>query len=177
MLLAAALCFSCKEKKQTNIIIAKKPTVSTPAKPQKMGDYNLSRRVEWKGSTYTIQTQLKAVDSLPLASDGNKRYYDNTITLRIVRADGSEFFKRTFKKTDFKSYVDDIYYKDGALLGIVFVGAKGDNLQFAASVGNPDKSSDEYVPLVLSISSTGGVTISKDTQLDTGSEDDMEDEE
>lgn len=175
-LLAVALFGACKEKKQTQIIIAKRPKVTAPAKPQKMGDYSLSRRVEWKGSTYTIQTRLTAVDSLPLASDGQRRYYDNTITLRIVRADGSVFFNRTFRKTDFKQYVDDIYYKDGALLGIVFVRADGDDLEFAASVGNPDKSSDEYVPLVMRVSGMGDVSISKDTQLDTGSEEE-EDEE
>ena len=34
--------------------------------------------------------------------------------------------------------------------------------------------SDEYVPLVLTVSRTGGVKISEDTQLDTGSEDEEE---
>ena len=59
--------------------------------------------------------------------------------------------------------------------------AEGDNLLFAASVGSPDKMSDEYIPLLLKVSRQGKVSISKDTQLDTGSseasEQDLSEEE
>lgn len=164
------LLASCKEKKESTIIITEKPKPAAPSAPKKMGDYKQTRRVEWRGGVYTIETQLMAVDSLPLAKDGNQKYYDNKINLRIVRADGSVFFQRDFTKSYFKSYVDDIYYKDGALLGIVFVKAEEDALCFAASVGSPDKSSDEYVPLVLRINNLGAISVSKDTQLDTGGE-------
>ena len=47
----------------------------------------------------------------------------------------------------------------GALLGIVYVKAEGDYLYFAASVGSPDVTSDEYVPLVLKISRMGSISI------------------
>ena len=43
-------------------------------------------------------------------------------------------------------------------------------MYFAASVGSPDKSSDEYVPLVVKISRFGDVSIKKDATLDTQSE-------
>ena len=86
--------------------------------------------------------------------------------MRILRSDGSEFFSRTFTKADFKPYVDNAYYKDGALLGIVFDKAQGSQLRFAASVGSPDKSSDEYVPLVLTVNNQGAVAISRDTEAD-----------
>lgn len=56
------------------------------------------------------------------------------------------------------------------MLGIVFDRADGGSLIFAASVGSPDKMSDEYVPLVLTISRGGTVNIAKDTQLDTASD-------
>ena len=46
----------------------------------------------------------------------------------------------------------------------------GKRLIFAASVGSPDKMSDEYMPLLLKISNLGSVEISKDNQLDTGGE-------
>jgi len=35
------------------------------------------------------------------------------------------------------------------------------DFRFAASVGSPDKSSDEYVPLVLTVNNLGTVSISK----------------
>ena len=60
----------------------------------------------------------------------------------------------------------------GALLGIVFDRAEGASLWFAASVGSPDKMSDEYVPLLLKISRGGGISIARDTQLDTTNADD-----
>ena len=106
-----------------------------------------------------------------IVDDGNgSKFYDNTITLEIKRKDGSVFFSRTFKKADFDSKVDDIYKKNSVLLGIVLDVVEGNRLVFAASVGSPDKMSDEYVPLVLKIDNLGGVAISKDSQLDTGSD-------
>ena len=168
---------SCSEKKKDTIIITKKqPIIVKARKPQKMGDYIQSRSVEWVGNKYTIESKLTADPSLPLTSDGLNKYYDNVISIRIVRADGSEFFNRTFKKSDFESYVEDYYYKNGALLGIVYVKSEGNNLIFAASVGNPDKSSDEYVPMVLKINNFGAVTIAKDSQLDTTTDSQNEEE-
>ncbi len=169
---------SCSEKKRDTIIITKKqPIIVKASKPQKMGDYTQSRSVEWLGNKYTVESRFMADTSLPLTSDGVNKYYDNLIRVRIIRADGSEFFNRTFKKTDFQSYVDDYYYKKGALLGIVYVKTVSNALVFAASVGNPDKSSDEYVPLVLKINNFGAVTISKDSQLDTSTDPSEEEEE
>ncbi len=169
---------SCSEKKKDTIIITKKqPIIVKPSKPQKMGDYTQSRSVEWMGNKYTIESKLTADTTLPLTSDGVNKYYDNVIQIRIIRADGSEFFSRAFKKTNFQSYVEDYYYKNGALLGIVYVKTEGNHLIFAASVGNPDKSSDEYVPMVLKINNFGAVTISKDSQLDTGTDSQEEEDE
>ena len=177
LLLALLALSSCKEEKKTNIIITQKPKPTQPSRPQKMGDYQQTRKVEWLGSTYSVEMKLEAVDSLPLAKDGNKQYYDNRVTVTINRADGSQFFKRSFTKSYFKPYVEENYYKDGALLGVVFVKADGNDLCFAASVGSPDKSSDEYVPLVLKISNHGAISVSKDTQLDTGSDFSSEEED
>ena len=86
----------------------------------------------------------------------------------MLRFDGSAFFSRTFTKADFRPYIDKAY-ADGALVGIVLDRAEGDNLLFAASVGSPDKMSDEYIPLLMKLSRTGKITITKDAQLDTGS--------
>lgn len=168
--LSTMMITSCHEKKKSTIIITKKPIVVRDNKPLKMGDNTQTRKVEWRGATYTVKTQMMAVDSLPLAKDGDTKYYDNRITLTISRSDGSVFFNRSFTKSFFREYVDDIYYKDGALLGIVYVKTDKDKMYFAASVGNPDKSSDEYVPLVLTVSHLGEITVNKDTQLDTQSD-------
>ncbi|MBM6992174.1 MAG: DUF4738 domain-containing protein [Prevotella sp.] len=176
--MAVLVLVSCKEKKSNTIIITKKKTEQVVApKTRKMGDYTQSRSVNWMGKKYTVVTNLVADPTLPLASDGFARYYDNRITLRVIRADGTEFLKREFTKSFFKEYVDNTYYKEGALLGIVYVKTSGNQLLFAASVGNPDKSSDEYVPLVLKVDNFGNVTVSKDTRLDTDSDTNEEEDE
>lgn len=175
---AALTLMSCSEKKSNTIIITKKKE-STAKKPcvRKMGDYSQTTSVAWLDKKYTIESKLSADSSLPQASDGFNKYYDNQILLRVLRPDGTEFFSKTFTKEYFKAYVDNIYYKNGALLGIVFVKAEGRHLLFAASIGNPDKSSDEYVPLVLSIDNFGNVAISKDNKLDTDSQAAEDDED
>ena len=162
---------ACKEKKQNDVIITTKPVPEAKKPTQKVGDYEMTTPVDWVGSTYQVLVERKADESLPLADDGQgNKYYDNRITVKIVRKDGSEFFNRTFVKEDFSAYVDALYKKNSALLGIVLDRAEADYLVFAASVGSPDKMSDEYVPLVMKVSRFGDVKISKDTQLDTMSE-------
>ena len=159
---------SCKEKKQTTDIITTKPKAEAPKPVQEIGDYDQDVTVDWGGSNYTIRMQRVADRSLPIVDDGmGGRYYDNKITVRVTRGDGSEFFAKTFTKTDFSGYVDAAFSKQSALLGIVFDKVEDGALRFAASVGSPDKASDEFVPLVLKISRSGSVSISKDTQLDT----------
>ena len=166
---AVLILMSCKEKKNTGIIITKKPVAAAHRQIMKTGDYAQSRKVEWLGTVYTVETKRVADPSLPVIADGDTKYYDNRITVRILRADGSEFFNRTFTQSDFSSYVGKTY-ANGALVGIVLDRAEGDNLLFAASVGSPDKMSDEYIPLLMKVSRQGRITISKDTQLDTGSD-------
>lgn len=166
-LLAAAM--GCKEKKDQQVIIIKKPKAVKAEKPQSMGNLSQSTPVTWMGSRYTVEIQRIAVDSLPLATDGVKRYHDNSITVRIVRADGSTFFTHKFLKSDFKGYVDASYYDGGALLGVAFEKAQGTQLLLGASVGSPDKASDEYVPLIIKVDNFGNYSIEKDTKADVNS--------
>ena len=160
---------SCGEKKKNdNVIITHKPVTPVAKKTQKMSEDEQSHEISWVGSSYKVVVRRMADTSLPvLQIDDYTKYYDNKITVRILRKDGSEFFDRTFTKADFDSYLDQDTKNTGALLGIVFVKAKGDNLLFAASVGSPDVTSDEYVPMVLKITRMGEVSISQDTSLDT----------
>lgn len=165
--LAATMLAGCKEEKHTHIIITQKPKAEKPKAPQKMGDYEQTMRINWLGATYTLETKLEACDSLPMVDDGSAKYFDNIIRLRVVRADGSTFYSHTFSKKDFNSCLTDAFRRNGALLGIVYVKSDDNYLYFAASVGSPDKSSDEYIPMVLKIHRLGGIEVSKDTQLDT----------
>ncbi|HEY9542809.1 DUF4738 domain-containing protein [Prevotella sp.] len=168
---AFALLTGCGEKKKSDVIITHKPVQKAQRTISKVGDYTQEREVEWLGSRYKVIVGRKANADLQVVDDGSgARFYDNIITVVIKRKDGSEFFNRSFRKADFEKYIDGIYKKNSVLLGIVLDVAEGNRLVFAASVGSPDKMSDEYVPLVLKIDNHGGVVISKDTQLDTGAD-------
>lgn len=183
---AVVSLYSCKGEKKTDTIITRIPVKVKHKGISKVGDYHQTREVKWMGTTYNVSVERIADVSLPVVEDEDgDKYYDNKIILKICRKGESEFFNRTFTKSDFDRYVDNIYKKHSALLGIVLEEGNGESLVFAASVGSPDKMSDEYVPLVLKISRTGSVSISKDTQMDTGStegnneksEDDLSEEE
>ena len=166
MAAVAVLCLMACHDKKPAAPVKRTTKVEAPKGPMHMGDNITKRSTNWLGANYTVGVTRKADGSLPLASDGTHDYYDNAITVSVNRPDGTQFFSRRFTKADFKAYVDDYYYKKGALLGIVFVGAQGNTLNFAASVGNPDESSDEYVPLILKISNLGAVSIAKDEDLE-----------
>ena len=165
MLMAMTTC--CKQEQHSTIIITEKPKPVTPKKPQKMGDYEQSVKAERTGNSYTVETKLTACDSLPMVNDGANKYFDNVIVLRLVRPDGSVFYSHKFTKRDFDKCLTDNYRKNGALLGIVYVKSDSDYLYFAASVGSPDKSSDEYIPLVLKVHRLGNISVEMDTMLDT----------
>lgn len=167
---ALLLLASCKETKKDNNVIAQKQVYAPKKKVQTIGDYSQSKIVEWNGGQYTISVKREADKSLPQIDDGaGTKYYDNKISLTIKRSDGTVFFEKSFAKSDFESHIDPSY-RSGALLGIVFDKVDGGDLQFAASVGSPDKTSDEYIPLLLRINKYGQTSISKDTQLDTASD-------
>ena len=124
--------------------------------------------VSWLGHNVKITTERLADKDLSLVQDENgNKYYDNKITLKIQRSDGSIFLERVFYKSDFSKLIDTSADKTTALLGVVFDRINGDHLLFAASLGSPDNMSDEFIPLVLKVSKSGSLSIYKDTQMDT----------
>lgn len=165
----------CKKAPQNNDIITKKPVVKAQPSVLSLSKYSIPRKVNWLGTEYTVTVSRYPDATLPKTEDeSGRKYYDNRINLKITRSDGTEFFNRTFTKADFSQFTDNAYGRKGALLGIVFDHASGNELCFGASVGSPDTMSDEYIPLILTVSNVGAVSIKADTQLDTGSDEDSE---
>ena len=160
---------SCGEKKKSSDIITQRVEKVTPRAPERMQEYDDSRDIAWIGKQYKVNVHRHPADSLPMVKDETgQKFVDNVISVKVLRVDGSRFFARTFKKSDFLSYLDDDYIKTGILEGLVFDKAEGDFLEFAASVSHPN--SDEYIPLVVRLSRMGQITIQRDTQMDTTGE-------
>ncbi len=178
LMAAATMLTACQEKKQSTVIIAPKPEAPKPSGPVVMQDMNAQNDVEWIGKTYKVVVSRKVDRELPMVEvEQGKKAYDNRINLRILRPDGSEFFNRDFTKQAFASCLDEPTKKNGVLLGIVLDRADGDNLIFAASVGSPDVLSDEFIPMVLTVTRMGDVSIKRDTTMDTSNGQDQDDDE
>lgn len=165
---------SCKEKEAQQDIIVPPPVEEAKKGPQEMSQTKQRHEVDWQGAQYVVSIERSADSSLPLVSDeSGQEYYDNTIHLRIQREDGSDFVNRTFKKSDFVSYVRGSgMEKTGALLGIVYDKIENGRLVFATSIGSPDFRSDEFVPMVMTLDRNGNFTVTLDTQLDSDSSED-----
>lgn len=160
----------CKEKPRTDDIITQKVVKPKPKKPVAMQGYKQSKEIDWQGSHLTCEIERTADDSLPMVKDDTgQKYVDNRITLRITRQDGSVFFKQTFTKATFSEKLDEDYRSTGVLEGLVFDKIDGDKLLFAASVSHPQ--TDEYIPLVVTVSRQGGIAVSRDLTLDTNGDD------
>ena len=166
LLMVALMISSCGKKKESKDIIV--PTVEEvkPKGPISMQPYNQQQQVEWLDKHYQVFIDRVADDSLRMVEDETgQKFIDNRINLRVVRADGSVFFKQEFTKSSFDAQLDDDYRQTGILEGLVFDKVDGKNLVFAGSVSHPQ--TDEYIPLVVTVSNFGKVTIKRDDLMDT----------
>jgi len=166
LLLAGLVMTGCGKKKKSDDIIV--PKVETPklVGPVHMQPYDQRTDIQWLGKDYQVAINRQADDSLKMVKDETGQLFvDNTITIRVLRSDGSVFFNHRFTKGNFSDQLDEDYRKTGILEGIVFDKVDGNNLIFAGSVSHPQ--TDEYIPLVLTVSNFGNITIKRDDQMDT----------
>lgn len=164
--LVALVLIGCGEKKKTEDIIVPKEEVKVPQGPVRMQSYHQTKDIKWLRGDYQVEVQRTADDSLHMVKDEDGQLYvDNRISIRIFRSDGTVFYKGSFTKAAFENYLDGDYRKTGILEGLVFDKVEGAQLVFAASVCHPQ--TDEYIPLVVTVSSQGDVGIRRDTEMDT----------
>ena len=156
---------SCGKKKQHDDIIVQETEAPKPQAPIRMQDYKDVKDVQWLGKQYQVEVTRTASDSLAMVKDETgQQFVDNRIVLKVIRQDGTVFCTKTFTKSAFNSCLDDDYRKTGILEGFVFDKAEGNQLFFAASVCHPQ--TDEYIPMVVTVSNFGEVGIAKDQQME-----------
>ena len=166
LLMVALMISCCGKKKESKDIIVPTVVEVKPKGPISMQPYNQQQQVEWLDKHYQVFIDRVADDSLSMVEDETgQKFIDNRINLRVVRADGSVFFKQEFTKSSFDEQLDDDYRQTGILEGLVFDKVDGNNLVFAGSVSHPQ--TDEYIPLVVTVSNFGKVTIKRDDLMDT----------
>ena len=156
---------SCGKKKQHDDIIVQETETPKPQAPIRMQDYKDVKDVQWLGKQYQVEVTRTASDSLAMVKDETgQQFVDNRIVLKVIRQDGTVFCTKTFTKSAFNACLDDDYRKTGILEGFVFDKAEGNQLFFAASVCHPQ--TDEYIPMVVTVSNFGEVGIAKDQQME-----------
>ena len=156
---------SCGKKKQHDDIIVQETEAPQPQAPIRMQDYKDVKDVQWLGKQYQVEVSRTACDSLAMVKDeSGQQFVDNRIVLKVIRQDGSVFCTKTFTKSAFSACLNDDYRKTGILEGFVFDKAEGNHLFFAASVCHPQ--TDEYIPMVVTLSNFAEVGISKDQQME-----------
>ena len=120
MVLTGLLTAGCSQKKQAEDIIVPKVEVQKPQGPIRMQEYKQTKDINWLGRPYQVEVLRAPDDSLRMVKDEyGQKFVDNRITLRILRSDGSTFFKRSFTKQAFENYLDDDYRRTGILEGFV----------------------------------------------------------
>ena len=156
---------SCGKKKQHDDIIVQETETPKPQAPIRMQDYKDIKDIQWLGKQYQVEVTRTASDSLAMVKDeSGQEFVDNRIVLKVIRQDGTVFCTKTFTKSAFNACLDDDYRKTGILEGFVFDKAEGNQLFFAASVCHPQ--TDEYIPMVVTVSNFGEVGIAKDQQME-----------
>jgi hypothetical protein len=98
------LLISCAQKKQHDDIIVQQTETPKPQSPIRMQDYKDVKDVQWLGKQYQVEVSRTADDSLRMVKDENgQKFVDNRITLKVIRADGSEFCSKSFTKANASS--------------------------------------------------------------------------
>jgi hypothetical protein len=180
LVLMAALVVlgACKEKKPSTDIITTKYIPKKIQDPIAMPAEKDTKNIEWQGKPYTIIVDRVPVDSLPQVKDENGQpYIDNLVKMTIVRSDGSVFFERLFTKASFNSHIDESFRKNGILAGIRYDELAESGIEFSVVIALPDAVDDVFVPLELIVDRQGGVSISRDDDMDMLDYDERNDEE
>ena len=118
--------------------------------------------VDWDKETKTVTSTLGA-STVKMVIGSKTAYVDNKIVLRITRG-GENVLNKTFTKNDFSSVVDANFLSKSVLEGIVYDKTTPEGIVYAASVCYPQ--TDLYVPLSITVSADGKMSIKKVDMLE-----------
>lgn len=149
---------------------------------QRFEDWDQEGEVLIQDHQYHFIIHRTSSDDLPMVAGDispNAQFHDNKATLTIKSGD-RQMFQQTFTKKDFASLVEPEMLAKSLLRGFVFdpsMNEGKEDIIFAVSVGYP-QDDEMYVPMLLKISTTGKVSMEKDTEVEVITlSDDLTDEE
>ena len=126
---------------------------------QRMQTSRSETDIKFKGKDYHSLVSRTPDESLPhVTNEMGDTYVDNKIVLRLTRGDAT-VVNKIFTKNDFASVVDAKFLSKSVLEGIVFDKTAPQGIVYAASVCYPQ--TDLYVPLSITITADGKMSIKK----------------
>ena len=131
---------------------------------QRMQSSKAETDIKFKGKDHHSLVSRTPDESLPhVSNEMGDTYVDNKIVLRITRG-GENVLNKTFTKNDFSSVVDANFLSKSVLEGIVYDKTTPEGIVYAASVCYPQ--TDLYVPLSITVSADGKMSIKKVDMLE-----------
>lgn len=156
LLFAACSLQTKNEKNDVQVLINDSTNVDAP---QRMQASEVQSTITFKGKEYQSTVVRRADEKLSMVkNEQGEKFIDNSITLRIV-CGGKQLVDRVFSKNDFASLIDDSFMKRGILEGMVYHQTTPQGIEFAASICYPQ--TELYVPLKLTVTATGEISIAK----------------
>lgn len=120
--------------------------------------------IQFKGKDYHSFISRTPDEELPTVKDENgNRFVDNKIQLRLTRGN-EQIFNMTFTKKNFASIVGEDFLSKSILEGMVYNKTTPQGFVYAASVCYPQ--TDLYVPLTITITADGKMTMAKEELLE-----------
>ena len=133
------------------------------AGPQRMQVSDVKTSFTYKGKEYQSSVVRRPDESLPIVkNEQGEKFVDNRITLRIT-CGGKQVVDKVFTKDNFASLVDAKFMKYSILEGLVYDKTTPQGIIYAASVCYPQ--SDLYVPIRLTITADGKISMAKEEQI------------
>ena len=134
------------------------------AGPQRMQVSDVKATFNYQGKEYQSSVLRQPDESLPIVkNEQGEKFIDNRITLRLT-CGGKQIVDRVFTKENFASLVDAKFMQYAILEGLVYDQTTPQGIIYAASVCYPQ--SDLYVPIRLTITSDGKISMAKEELME-----------
>ena len=153
------------EEEQQRVLQIDSVDAASGVQRMKVSQYN--EDVTIGGRAYHIAITREPDDAAPTVKSEVGTYVDNKVTLRISRADGSEWVNRTVRKSDFAAIMGDSYTRHFILEGLVYDEERTQNENrpvFATSISVP--MTDLYIPFIARVNASGQLEIVRDEDMD-----------
>lgn len=158
-----AACSSPKKEGGDDVRILLKDSVDASGL-QRMQVSDSKATFTYKGKEYQSSVFRRPDETLPVVTnEQGDKFVDNRITLRI-NSGGKSIVDKVFTKENFASLVDAKFLKHSILEGLVYDKITPKGIVYAASICYPQ--TDLYMPLSLTITADGKISIAKEELLE-----------